>query len=351
MLEFVKGNMFESDAEAIVNTVNCVGVMGKGVALEVKKRYPSVFSEYKEACNKKLVKPGHLLTLSTYNMFNPKLVINFPTKRHWKANSRIEDVEAGLESLVREIKILGIQSIAIPPLGCGNGGLNWNDVKPRIASALKDLPNVDIKVYEPSTTSNVVSNKQNISPKRDFRETVSKPRLTKERKLLLELIHLYTQSTYVISLLEIQNLAYFLQDLGQSLKLNFQMSENGPYDEKLNLVLRKLNGFYLEGDFDNNRNENIRIRYSELEKDSKDLKLDEKSLSKVEKVIKLTQGYRSPYGMELLATSNWILNQFPSDLVDNDVVLAKVTLQERTNKRSYSKADILDTINHIRNIK
>jgi O-acetyl-ADP-ribose deacetylase (regulator of RNase III) len=149
MIELKKGNLFNQSAEAIVNTVNCVGVMGKGIALQCKERYPEVYIEYRVACNKNLVRPGSMFVCETNSLLEPYYIINFPTKRHWRENSRLEDIESGLIDLRKILCERNIQSVAIPPLGCGNGGLAWDIVKPLIEKTTADL---DLKVYlfEPS---------------------------------------------------------------------------------------------------------------------------------------------------------------------------------------------------------
>jgi O-acetyl-ADP-ribose deacetylase (regulator of RNase III) len=150
MLEFKQGNLLEEDAQALVNAVNCVGVMGKGIALQFKQAFPENFQQYKKACDAKEVQPGRMFTVPTGKLFNPKYIINFPTKRHWRDKSKIEDIQTGLKALVAEVQQLGITSIAIPALGCGNGGLDWLEVKPLIESAFVELPEVKVIVFEPS---------------------------------------------------------------------------------------------------------------------------------------------------------------------------------------------------------
>ena len=152
MIEFKQGNLLEEKAEALVNAVNCVGVMGKGIALQFKQAFPDNFQRYKKACDAKEVQPGHVLTVSTDSLLNPRYIINFPTERHWKGKSKIEDVHAGLKALIAEVQQLGIRSIAIPPLGCGNGGLDWVKVKPLIETAFAQLPDVQAIVFEPAGT-------------------------------------------------------------------------------------------------------------------------------------------------------------------------------------------------------
>jgi O-acetyl-ADP-ribose deacetylase (regulator of RNase III) len=149
MINVVSGNILEAKADALVNTVNCIGVMGKGIALQFKQAFPENFKDYARACDKGKVRTGKMFVHRTERMFNPKYIINFPTKRHWKAKSKLEDIELGLEDLVRVVMDLGIGSIAVPPLGSGLGGLNWEEVKRRIIDAFDEIPDVEVLLYEP----------------------------------------------------------------------------------------------------------------------------------------------------------------------------------------------------------
>ena len=150
MLELVTGNLLEADTEALVNTVNTEGVMGKGIALQFKKKYPDMFDAYQRACKEGQVQPGKMHVYERREMFNPQYIINFPTKRHWRSPTRIEDIKAGLNALAEEISQRHIKSIALPALGCGNGGLDWSEVLPAIRSALADLTDVHLLVYPPN---------------------------------------------------------------------------------------------------------------------------------------------------------------------------------------------------------
>jgi O-acetyl-ADP-ribose deacetylase (regulator of RNase III) len=150
MLELVTGNLLEADAEALVNTVNTEGLMGKGIALQFKKKYPDMFEAYQRACKEGLVRPGRMHVYERREMINPRYIINFPTKRHWRSLSRIEDIKTGLRALSEEIRKRHIKSIALPALGCGNGGLDWSEVLPAIRSALADLTDVRLLVYPPT---------------------------------------------------------------------------------------------------------------------------------------------------------------------------------------------------------
>ncbi len=145
MVTFVKGDIFKSPAQVLTNTVNCVGIMGKGVALEFKNRYPQMFGDYQSKCDQGKVKPGQPYLWED----DSTQVLNFPTKRHWRDNSLLQDVDDGLKYLAGSYEQLGIQSIAMPALGCGLGGLKWSEVQPLIVKYLGALPDLDVYVYEP----------------------------------------------------------------------------------------------------------------------------------------------------------------------------------------------------------
>jgi O-acetyl-ADP-ribose deacetylase (regulator of RNase III) len=150
MIERCRGDVLNADVEALVNTVNCVGIMGRGVALQFRKAFPGNYKVYRAACDKKQLRPGKMLVFELSRTENPRFIINFPTKRHWRADSRIGDIESGLGALVSEVKNRGIRSIAIPPLGCGLGGLDWEEVRPRIEKVFEELSDVRTMLYEPT---------------------------------------------------------------------------------------------------------------------------------------------------------------------------------------------------------
>ena len=242
MINFSKGNLLDCDAEALVNTVNTVGVMGKGVALMFKEAYPENFAAYEEACRLKEVRVGTMFVTEREQMFGPKWIINFPTKAHWRFPSKLEWIVDGLDDLKRVIAEKQIRSIALPPLGAGNGGLNWKDVRPVIEHALKDLPGVTVTVYEPTEKY------QNVAKRMGVQE------LTPTRALIAELVRRYSILGFDCTLLEIQKLGYFLERYVENLGLNnpmdFQFGANkyGPYSEKLKHLLNGLDGSYLHCD-------------------------------------------------------------------------------------------------------
>ena len=207
MIEETKGNLLEADAEALVNTVNTVGHMGKGIALQFKQAYPENFLAYARALKRGEVQAGRMFVVPTGLVTNPRYIINFPTKRHWRGRSRIEDIDTGLEALVGEIRRLGIRSIAVPPLGCGNGGLDWRDVQPRIQRALADLHGVRVLLFAPRGAPAI---------------RTRRPDMTPARALLVKLMEQYLGLAYRLTLLEVQKLAYFLQEAGEPLRLRYE---------------------------------------------------------------------------------------------------------------------------------
>jgi O-acetyl-ADP-ribose deacetylase (regulator of RNase III) len=152
MIRFKTGDILAEDTEALVNTVNCVGIMGRGIALQFKKVFPENFRVYAEACERGEVRPGRMFVFETLQLTNPRYIINFPTKRHWRGRSRLEDIDAGLVALAEEIRRLDLKSIAVPPLGAGLGGLTWHRVRPRIERALGAFPDLRVVVFEPHGT-------------------------------------------------------------------------------------------------------------------------------------------------------------------------------------------------------
>lgn len=301
MIILKQGNLLEDEAEALVNTVNCVGVMGKGIALQFKQAYPEVFTEYEKACRRSEVQPGKMHVVETKSLFNPKFIINFPTKRHWKNKSLIEDIESGLLDLVKVVKNLNIKSIAIPPLGCGNGGLKWSDVRPLIEKAFESFPHVEVRLYEP--TGGPKSNQIKIN--------TSRPKMTKARALFLMLMNDYSIPGYKLSLLEIQKLAYFLQIVGEPLRLKFEKGKFGPYADNLNHVLERLDGHFIRGFGDRSRDAEIYLINDSVSQAQQFLQDDQEAIEHLKKVRKIIQGFETPYGLELLSTIHWISHTKP----------------------------------------
>ncbi|UFJ40101.1 macro domain-containing protein [Brevibacillus humidisoli] len=338
MIEYKRGNLLEADVEALVNTVNCVGVMGKGIALQFKQAFPDNFTEYVKACRVGGVQPGKMLTVMTGFLWNPKYIINFPTKRHWKEASRLEDIDAGLTALVQEVKTLNIKSIAIPPLGCGNGGLDWNVVRPRIENAFAPLSDVYVELYVPSG-----------SPAPDAMKIgTKKPRMTKARALFLSLMKEYALPGYRLSLLEIQKLAYFLQEVGEELRLKFVRFYYGPYAENLNHVLQALEGHYIRGYGDRSKDAEIYVLPHAAEEAKDFLANEGESLRRLDHVKEIIRGFETPYGMELLATVHWVVKEKPGIADSPDKVVYEVHQWSPRKKRTFTESHIKKALEHLR---
>lgn len=245
MLTNAVGNLLDARVDALVNTVNTVGVMGKGIALQFKQAYPANFRAYEAACRRDEIRLGQMFVFEAGLLDQPCFIINFPTKSHWRARSRLSDIKAGLADLRRVIRDYEITSIAVPPLGCGNGGLNWNDVQPLIEEALGSLPDTMVLVFPPAGAP----------PAESMKVGTERPRMTHARAVLLAMVGKYVRASQMeelaaldgASLLEIQKLMYFLQEAGQPLRLNYVKGRYGPYAENLNHALQALEGHYLRG--------------------------------------------------------------------------------------------------------
>ncbi len=302
-IKFTTGDILAADVEALVNTVNCVGIMGRGIALQFKNAFPANFKAYKAACARQEVQPGRMFVFETGTMTNPKLIINFPTKRHWRGKSRIEDIEAGLKALVEEISARNIRSIAIPPLGSGLGGLNWTEVRARIEAALQNLPNVDIIVFEP----NGAPDTETIARTRDV------PKMTPGRAALVILMHRYLTGLLdpFVTLLEVHKLMYFMQESGQPLRLQYAKGPYGPYAENLRHVLHAVEGHLLSGYADGGDApaKQIELVPGAVDDAQTFLRNDEETKARFERVAGLVDGFETPFGLELLATVHWVMTR------------------------------------------
>jgi len=331
MIELQRGDILKADAEAFVNTVNCVGVMGRGVALQFKKAFPDNFKFYERACEQGQVRPGAMLVYDTERLTAPRYIINFPTKRHWKGKSLMEDIDAGLKSLVRTVRELGIQSIAVPPLGCGLGGLRWSDVRPRIESALGAVPNLEVKLYEPAGAPEAEK----------MVKHGKKPDMTIGRAALLALIRRYLSAVMdpFVSLLEVHKLMYFLQESGEPLRLKYQKAVYGPYASNLRHVLTAIEGHFLTGygDAEDNPDKPLKLDQKAAERAETFLAGHPKTLTHFDRVVDLIGGFETPYGMELLATVHWVATREGATTLE-DVVSKTYSWNER--KRAFSERNI-----------
>ena len=331
MIRSVTGDILEASAEALVNTVNCVGVMGRGIALQFKQAFPDNFREYVAACRRGKVKPGRMGVFETGGAGGLRYIVNFPTKRHWRGKSRIEDIDAGLKALVAEVQARGIRSIAIPPLGSGLGGLNWSDVRPLIERAFADLPEVEVLLFDPAdSTSNIRSP-----------QPTMKPRMTAGRAALVMLMSRYLEALLDpdISLLEVHKLLYFLQEAGEPLKLRYVKAHYGPYAENLRHVLVAVEGHLVAGyQDDGDTPENSLTLVDGALKNATEFLLDfTETHERIERTIALVEGFETPYGLELLSTVHWVIRQNRLQTLES-VIHAVHSWSDR--KRQFTPAQI-----------
>ncbi len=307
MITFTQGNLLDANAQALVNTVNTVGIMGKGVALMFKEAFPDNFKSYQAACKRGDVRVGRVFVTERQALLGPKWIINFPTKEHWRQPSRMEWIEEGLEDLKRVIAEKKIRSIALPPLGSGNGGLDWQDVRRKIEAALGSMPNLDVIVYEPTREY------QNITKRKGVEK------LTPARALVAELVRRYWILGIECSLLEIQKLAYFLEriiktsNLHDPLDLRFTADKYGPFAPNLTHLLNDLDGSYLGCEkrlADAGPLDVIWFKDDKRDKVAAYLTSPEARVYRpaLEETTRIIDGFQSPLGMELLATVDWLVH-------------------------------------------
>ena len=295
MIEAGSGDLLGADVEALVNTVNTVGVMGKGLALQFKRRFPANFDAYVAACKRGEVEIGRMLVVENDGLTGPRYIINFPTKKHWRDPSELEYVRTGLSALVEEIRTRGIRSIAVPPLGCGHGGLAWSDVEPQIERAMAELPDVRVVVFAPS----------DIRPELAPSRAAGRP-ISRARALLVRLIDAYTTLDYALTKIEIQKLAYFLQVAGEDLKLRYVKQQFGPYADQLRHVLTDMEGTLLTGVNTDAPRAEIRLLPGATATADRLIGDDAEARARLDRVGRLIRGYETPYSMELLATVHWV---------------------------------------------
>lgn len=300
--EYRQGDILQAEADALVNTVNCVGIMGRGIALQFRNAFPANFKAYKAACDREQVRPGRMFVHET-GQLNPRFIINFPTKRHWRGKSRMQDIESGLVALVAEIRERGIQSIALPPLGCGLGGLDWNEVRPRIEAALAEVPEVRTIIFEPADAP----------PAAEMAKAQNAPRMTPGRAALVGLLRRYLDGLMDpgVSLLEAYKLMYFMQEAGEGLRLNFVKGPYGPYADNLRHVLARVEGYHLSGFRDGGEDPEKELELVPGAAQEADAFLADhpETQARFKRVGQLVDGFETAYGLELLSTVHWIITR------------------------------------------
>jgi O-acetyl-ADP-ribose deacetylase (regulator of RNase III) len=323
MIELTTGDILKDDSEAIVNTVNCVGIMGRGIALQFKNAWPENFKAYEVACKREEVQPGRMFVFDTEQLTSPRYIINFPTKRHWRGKSRMQDIDSGLNALVAEVQQRGLRSIAIPPLGSGLGGLEWTDVLPRIEQAMQALPEVRVRIYEPKG-----------APQADtMHHSREVPNMTAGRAALVELMSRYMRGLLdpTISLLEVHKLMYFMQEAGEPLRLKYVRAPYGPYAENLRHVLKAIEGHMVAGyaDGGDDPTKPLSLVPGIASEAEAFLTSHQPTKERFDRVGALVDGFETPFGLELLSTVHWVASNDESAKTEGDVVARVHAWNER----------------------
>ena len=289
----------ESKAQALVNTVNTVGIMGKGIALQLKNQFPNNFKIYAKACKEKTFDIGQLLiTEDTSLLYGNKIIINFPTKTDWRKPSEYEYIERGLQELVKIIREKEIRSIAIPPLGAGNGGLNWAKVKTILEKYLSEI-DCEIQIYQPNFQVQEVLKKERV-------------RLTPARAMLLAVLYDLVRNGEFVSEFASEKVCYFLQRFGAEdiFKLDFQPDFYGPYSGKVKHVLYYLNGSYISGYSSKDKKpfEELGLMMDAEKEVSAFLEAENNSQFReiVQKTKNFLSGFYSSFALELLSSIDFI---------------------------------------------
>lgn len=350
MISEQRGNLLEATTDALVNTVNTVGVMGKGIALQFKRAYPENYKTYEQACNNGEVQLGKMLVVPTQAMSAPHFIINFPTKNHWRSPSKLEDIRAGLEDLVAAVREHEIGSIALPPLGCGNGGLSWREVYPLIQATAARLPDVRVLVYPPQT-----------SPRADAMPIRTKrPAMTERRAALLLAFHKYVEMSFVaghavdreFSIIEAQKIAYFLQVAGWQASFEFTPSHFGPYAQTVDQWLSAVEGHFLTGYGDGTSGSRAVLRLNQRTLDEARAKLREnidfdRTISRFESLVR---GFESPYGVELLSTVHYIIQAEAVRPVPFDKLLERLGMWSRRKAALFRPGQAKIALDHLVNV-
>ena len=339
MIELKTGDIFHEDVEALVNSVNCVGVMGRGIALQFKNRFPDNFKAYAEACKRNEVGPGRMFVFDSGQMTNPRYIINFPTKRHWRGKSRIEDIDSGLRALVDEIERRGIRSIALPPLGTNLGGLRWAEVRPRIEEALGKLEGLEVALFGPG--AGPADDRPNRSTKA--------PRMTRGRASLVCLIDRYLRGFLdpLVTLLEVHKLMYFMQEAGEYLQLKFEKGPYGPYAYKLRHVLRSMEDHYVTGyeDSGDAPGKELELVPGTVRDAAAFLDKYPRTQERLTRVIGLVKGFESSFGLELLATVHWVAARQETN---NDDQIVTLTYAWNPRKKQFTERQLKLALNLLR---
>jgi O-acetyl-ADP-ribose deacetylase (regulator of RNase III) len=322
MIEIKNGDLFKTSADALVNTVNTQGIMGKGIALQFKKAFPDMFYAYEAACKAGRVQIGKMHVYETGKLTPPRIIINFPTKNDWKKPSKRHFIEEGLIDLLQVIRQYDIKSLALPPLGCGLGGLKWPEVREVIERAFSGYPEIQVFLFEPGDTPTAAQMTNN----------TAKPNLTHSLASIIMVLHQYGIAGYESSWIEVQKLLYFLQEAGQKLRLQYEKGPYGPYADSIRHILNKMEEHYTVGYGDGKLTllTQLNLLPGAVDEARDYFSSQPDKTTALERVARLIESFESPYGLELLATVHWVVKH---ENVDSKVTEDIVEAVQSWNKR------------------
>lgn len=348
MINSATGDIMKADVDAVINTVNTVGVMGKGLALQFKRRYPENFKAYKRACDLGTVEIGRMFVTETHQLTGPRLIVNFPTKKHWRADSRVEYIREGLEDLVRVIRERNIQSIAVPPLGSGNGGLNWSEVRPLVEDALAPIEGLRVEIFDPVKGHFTVQKSESV-------------RMSNSVALLVSLLLAYSKQRHAAepwedargaSHLEIQKLMYFAARFVPEMKLKFAQGSYGPYSDAVRAMLSHIEGTFVDGYGDGNDKvlDLVPVQVTDegraALREFRPVKYEPAQFTNaVEGVLKLIEGFEGAYPLELLASVDWACSVLGTD--DPDQVTQYVQGWTERKGRMFTDSHVRTALEHL----
>jgi O-acetyl-ADP-ribose deacetylase (regulator of RNase III)/uncharacterized protein YwgA len=350
-VDVVIGDLFESPAQTLVNTVNCVGVMGKGVALEFKKRFPDMFEDYARRCARGEVKLGQPYL---YRTLLPPYVLNFPTKDDWRAPARLEDIVAGLEYLEAHFRDWGITSLAVPPLGCGQGGLDWSVIGPTLYNHLQRL-GVPVHLYAPYGTPHEELEPRHLQRTLESRSvsndpaSLPMPRMEPAWVALVAALHRVESDPHhwPIGKVSFQKLAYFATATGLPTGLSFTKGRFGPYAPGLTGVMNRLanNGLITHQRLGRMSAVRVGSTFGDAERTHRDA-LEQWS-SEIERVADLFARFPKTRDAEVAASIHFVASSLEAEdgrPPSEDEVLVRVLDWKRDKRPALHEDEIVQTM-------
>ena len=344
------GDLFSSEMQTLVNTVNCVGIMGKGIAAIFKKQYPAMYEDYKARCNRGEVRLGQPYL---YTDLAGASILNFPTKGHWRSSTCLEDVEAGLDYFVTHYKAWGIESIAFAPLGCGNGGLEWSAVGPLMYEKLKTL-DIPVEIYAPYGTPSRQLKTEFLSNPRQTDFLLHGKRLVKLRPewaVLVEILDQLENQPYAnpVGRTIFQKICYVVTKLGVDTGFQFERNSYGPYaDEVKNAISVLANKNWIRETQLGKMNA-LRVGPSFAEERKDYLSLIEPFRKKINKTVDLFSRIKSTDQAEQVATIIFAVQKLKSErenqkVSENELFNYILEWKKAWKKDEVKQANLAETI-------